>query len=335
MTHLFHFFYTEPKPQVDMELEKSQVNSLALGVLSINVFSLLAQIVLLLLLSNSPWYNHPAFEIVVGSTGMYLIAFPLSMLFFRRCRATAPAEKRSLAPLDIFALISIAMTLTLAGSIIGTLITNLLASLQGQAGSNPVADATENTPVWAILVFMVLLGPICEELLFRRVLINRLRRYGELPAILISGLVFGLIHGNFSQLFYATLLGFFFGFIYVKTGKLRYTVFLHVFINFFGGAWTTVIQRLFGGEIPAEFTPEMVAEYLTPILMTFGYYALYLLCLAGLIPSLICLKQLRGKKEPEVSLTKKQTCSLTLASFPFLLSAVVLVGLLVMSIFLT
>lgn len=39
---------------------------------------------------------------------------------------------------------------------------------------------------------------------------------------------------NFNQFFYAALLGGFFAFIYVKTGNLKYTIGLHMVVNFFG-----------------------------------------------------------------------------------------------------
>ncbi|MBE6632808.1 MAG: CPBP family intramembrane metalloprotease [Ruminococcaceae bacterium] len=330
MTRFFEFFFQPPKPKVDLLKEKRQISSIAWGILSLNVFSLLAQIVLIVLLA--PFLEHPAFGVAVGSISMYLIAQPLSMLFFNRCEVSVPAEKKKLSFLQILGLISISMTLTLAGSVIGTFVTQLIAILQGTDASNPVADATQATPLWAIILFMVIMAPICEELLFRRVIIDRLRRYGDLPAILISGVIFGVIHGNFSQLFYATLLGFFFGFIYVKTGKLRYTIFLHVFINFMGGAYPTIMERLAGGELPSELTPENISVYLIPILMMLGLYALYLLSVIGVAPSAIAIfGRLKGKTEAEVPLTGAQARRIVFKNFAFWTSVLALILLFVLN----
>lgn len=331
MTRFFEQFFQPPQPKVDLLKEKRQVSNIAWGILSINVFSLLAQIVLIVLLA--PFYEHPAFSVAVGSISMYLIAQPLSMIFFNRCEVTVPTEKKKLSFLQVLGLISISMTLTLVGSIIGNLIIQWISTFPGTEASNPVSDSTQSTPLWAILLFMVILAPICEELLFRRVIINRLRRYGDLPAILISGAIFGVIHGNFSQVFYATLLGFFFGFIYVKTGRLRYSIFLHIFINFMGGAYPTMIERLAGGEIPSELTPENISIYLIPLLMIMGLYAVYLLSVIGSAFSATSLfNKLRGKTEALVPLTGKQARSIVFKNLAFWLSALMLVLMFILSI---
>lgn len=54
---------------------------------------------------------------------------------------------------------------------------------------------------------MVVMAPICEEILFRKILIDRIRLYGDKAAILVSSVVFGLSHGNFYQFFYAFGIG--------------------------------------------------------------------------------------------------------------------------------
>ena len=53
-------------------------------------------------------------------------------------------------------------------------------------------------------------------------------------AVLFSALAFGLFHGNLSQFFYAFGVGLVFGSIYVRTGRLRYTIFLHILVNAIG-----------------------------------------------------------------------------------------------------
>ena len=85
------------------------------------------------------------------------------------------------------------------------------------------------------IVFLVILGPLMEELIFRRFLIDRMRIYGEKTAVITSALMFGLFHGNLSQMFYASTLGLVFGFVYLKTGRLRYSAALHMMINLIGG----------------------------------------------------------------------------------------------------
>ena len=91
-----------------------------------------------------------------------------------------------------------------------------------------------DTNIWGILLIVVLIGPILEEYLCRKVLLDRINQYGQGISVLVSGLIFGLIHGNFYQFFYAFGLGAIFAYIYVKTGKWKYPVVFHILINFMG-----------------------------------------------------------------------------------------------------
>ena len=68
-------------------------------------------------------------------------------------------------------------------------------------------------------------------MIFRKLLIDRLIKHGEFVAIFLSGLTFGLFHGNFQQFFFATICGWLWAFIYVRTGNIRNTIFLHMTIN--------------------------------------------------------------------------------------------------------
>ena len=283
---LNNLFQREQAPVIDEFAERRQVSLLSVGVLSILLLSTAAQVVAVTVLP-AKWLQHPLFSLTVGSVCMYLVAQPLSMLFFGKCKATVP-EKKRLSGAELLALISVGFSLMAVGSYVGTLANNLICFLLRKAPSNPVEQMIKGVPLWAIFLLTVVAAPLFEEWIFRRVLIRRLLRYGELPAILASGVAFGLIHGNVSQCCYATLLGLLFGAVYAKTGRLRYTVFLHMLINFHGSVYTTVMLR---SEAPQS------------LLMSGLYYLFYLICFVGLIPSLTLLSRRRPMKEGEVALT--------------------------------
>ncbi len=99
--------------------------------------------------------------------------------------------------------------------------------------------------VWQI-VFVVILAPIFEELLFRKLLIDRIYGYSEIAAILLSGFMFGLFHKNLQQFIYATVIGIIFAYIYIRTGRLRYSIILHMLINFMGSVVVGGIFKLAG-----------------------------------------------------------------------------------------
>ena len=51
--------------------------------------------------------------------------------------------------------------------------------------------------------------------MFRKLIIDRMSIYGDKLAIIVSSIAFGLFHGNFYQIFYATLIGFILGYVLV------------------------------------------------------------------------------------------------------------------------
>jgi hypothetical protein len=68
-----------------------------------------------------------------------------------------------------------------------------------------------------------------------------LHRYGEGLAIVASALMFGLYHGNITQFVYATLVGLVFGYVYVKSGNIKYSMVLHMIINFIGSVLSQIV----------------------------------------------------------------------------------------------
>ena len=164
---------------------------------------------------------------------LYLIAFPIGILILRRGRRFECEGERMTAMLFL-RLLLVCFFMMYAGNLIGTLINSILQQLAGVPAGNPLMTYdTDDSLILKILV-MVVLAPILEELIFRKLLIDRLRGYGEKLAVLVSALIFGLFHGNLSQFFYAFGLGLVFGYVYLRTCQLRWSILLHMIVNFLG-----------------------------------------------------------------------------------------------------
>ncbi len=80
---------------------------------------------------------------------------------------------------------------------------------------------------------MALLAPLVEELMFRGAIQGYLLHRCSRPwvAIVVSALVFGIIHMNPQQVVYATSLGIVFGWIYYRTRSLLPVIVGHVLNN--------------------------------------------------------------------------------------------------------
>ena len=85
---------------------------------------------------------------------------------------------------------------------------------------------------WLGVLCMAVLGPVVEEVFFRGVLTRELlKRYKPTTAILVSGLVFGIIHINPAQVVGACISGFFFAWLYARTRSILPGILIHILNN--------------------------------------------------------------------------------------------------------
>ena len=78
------------------------------------------------------------------------------------------------------------------------------------------------------LILTAVLPAICEEFLHRGILLNGLiKQFGVRRAILWSSILFGLMHMNVGQFFYATILGWFMAVAALASGSLWGSVIVH------------------------------------------------------------------------------------------------------------
>lgn len=121
------------------------------------------------------------------------------------------------------------------GSYLGNLIMAFVNEATGSHAQNALNELLQSSSPLINLAVTAIIAPIVEELIFRRAIIDRTLPYGERTAIVFSALMFGLFHGNLYQFFYAFGLGMLLAFIYVRTGRVWYTILLHMAINLVGG----------------------------------------------------------------------------------------------------
>ncbi len=125
---------------------------------------------------------------------------------------------------------------------------NVLGTVLNQqtGGTDSVSDISSLVSTGLVISFLipVVIGPILEELIFRKLLIDRIRRFGEWNAVLFSALAFGLFHMNLPQFCYAASVGLMLGYVYVKTGRILYTIIMHILLN---GTSSLIVLASAGG----------------------------------------------------------------------------------------
>lgn len=95
-----------------------------------------------------------------------------------------------------------------------------------------VAGQQFMVPIWQGLLLFGVVSPLAEEIVFRGVIYNRLKKYFPVwIAILTSAVLFGGYHGNLVQGIYGFLLGTVIAWLYEVAGKFRIPVMFHAFAN--------------------------------------------------------------------------------------------------------
>ncbi|MBR3462292.1 MAG: CPBP family intramembrane metalloprotease [Clostridiales bacterium] len=96
------------------------------------------------------------------------------------------------------------------------------------------------------LIYVIFLGPVVEELCVRGLCFGYLEKSNIKPffMILISGILFGVMHMNLVQGIYASILGFFLGFLRYKYRSILIPLFTHILFNLMGTYGDVALQNI-------------------------------------------------------------------------------------------
>ncbi len=97
------------------------------------------------------------------------------------------------------------------------------------------SPAITSYPFYMLLVntlFTAILPAVGEETAHRGLLLRGLSNNGKMKAIIISSLLFGLLHMNIEQFFYATIIGIFVGYLAIICDSIFPAMIIHFMNNF-------------------------------------------------------------------------------------------------------
>ncbi len=180
---------------------------------------------------------------VIGQLAVYALGFPVFYLLMRRIPSWRKKEPQSIKFGTFFVLMIFCFGVTYVADLPRQIIMYGIHLFIEMEEVNPLYEVLGDMKLWMVVVLTVFLAPIMEELMFRKMLVDRLVPFGQKTAVIVSGLSFGLFHGNFHQFFYATALGMVFAYIYSSTGRIRYNILLHMVINIMGGPVLLLLIR--------------------------------------------------------------------------------------------
>lgn len=185
---------------------------------------------------ESPWY----IGIILGIP-LYCIAFPVFLWLMRDIPNGPKGQVEKISYQDFIVMFLISMGATYIFNMLSIAINYFIGLIRKTEIINPLSEMLGSSSLVPIIIFTVIIGPIIEEIIFRGVILDKLRGYGDKRAIFFTAITFALFHGNLSQFFYALALGLIFGYITIKTNTILYSVILHIGVNLFG---TTIMPAL-------------------------------------------------------------------------------------------
>lgn len=225
--------------------------------------------------------NFATIYIVLNSINVCVIGTTVLALALRKLPVTK-IEKKPMKIGQLLLLIMMMYGLTQVGSLMGMPIHLVLTTIGSlTADSEDAAAELSNNLVFSSgtvirIISIGILPAIFEELLFRKFLIDRTIRHGEFISCAMSGIMFGLWHGNFQQFFFAFFIGVLFAFVYIRTGNIIYTMIMHASMNL---VTSTVTVELFNalmksmgidmatGNINANIDDSVIIKSVLPMLL--------------------------------------------------------------------
>lgn len=283
----------QPRPTVDpAKAERKNLFRIGFGLLVYLLVTYALQIAAVVVCSRlfpTFYYDNDYFTVWISLAG-YIVGMPIFLGIVGSMPKAKP-ERKKLTAAHWIGFLAVAFALMYAGSLIASALMTALETLRGEEITNAIAEQIDNSTPLANLLTAVVMAPVAEELICRKWIIDRLLPYSQWLAVATSGLLFGLIHGNFYQFFYAALMGILFGIVYVKTGNVLHTIIMHAIINFTG----TIIPTFLNNVLPEDM--DLTLETLNPWMLVSSIYSIaqITLIVCGVIFMIRFIK--RGKLE--------------------------------------
>lgn len=261
--------FSPMRSPIDSEKQaRHTFNYMLLCVFGLFVYVNVAELLLALLIRNtvpsfeeSSWY-----QLVLTAAAFYATGIPFFYLLSKHIPDGQKRKEQKLAWWKVACMALISFFLMYLSNFISLAFNFGIGKLFHLNLTNPLEDTLTGMNMWVVFLLTVVLAPIFEELTFRKILLGKLLPYGEGVAIIVSGVAFGLFHGNLFQCLYAAVLGIIFGYVVAKTNRIRYTILLHMIVNFVGSivalnvlkSESLVIIGLFGMTVMAVFFAGMI-----------------------------------------------------------------------------
>lgn len=181
----------------------------------------------------------------------YIIAVCLGTVFlslFFRKSVTASSIMRVEKKMDAVSFLQV-LCVFMGGQILFTVASQAMESglnVIGYSAMDCIESASDMSTTLSMFLYASFIGPIAEELAYRGFVLRIFQKYGKMAAVLISALLFGIMHANIPQGIFAFGVGLVLGYVTVEY-SIGWAIALHIINNFIfsdGLGWVLSVSGL-------------------------------------------------------------------------------------------
>lgn len=191
-----------------------------------------------------------------------------------------------------------------------------------------LSDDVLAMPMWVMILSIGLLGPFIEEVVFRGIILQSYQRTGRIiGSIVLSSVLFGMMHMNFNQFAYGAVMGVMLALLVEATGTVLASFIAHAVFN------TIEVVMMFLSSDALDEASELASDYIGELggtVSTIIYHA-YLLLAAVLFTTVSILivrkiSEIEGRKEFLIGIPHNKRQGYKLVTIPLIIAIIVAVA---------
>jgi len=162
-------------------------------------------------------------------------------------------------------------------------ITGLISRIASGIFGSPISEFINNlvtSNTFPYLFFVIAITPaICEEVIMRGVVLDGYKKFGFKKAVILNGILFGMLHMNFHQFFYTAFLGTIFAMVVWYTKSIFASMIMHLINNGLSVVMSSLVkidQETINQVNQASYTPLTIIKYVIILILSL-YFTYYLL----------------------------------------------------------
>ena len=232
----------EIKPQIEVRLKRKEFDYFDSALAC--VMFIILQFASNLLIDVLPQSLKQSFSVafILSCLVEFVFVFAVLIVASRRRVEFVNATSMNKKTDALSILLSVAISLICLFAFSG--LTNVFVNVLYKLGYSSSSSLTvSNLFIYLVYVFLICIVPaFCEDLLFRGCILSGLRKLGDNKAVIISALIFMLMHGGPDQTIHQFIIGIVLGYAFIASGTIWVPVIIH-FVNNFTALTLAYITR--------------------------------------------------------------------------------------------